>query len=85
MFTVYVLHSPSSGKIYVGFTSNLQQRILSHNQLGKKGWTIKYRPWRLVMTEVFDDKKSAMTREKQLKGAKGREWIWNLINSQMQA
>ncbi|WP_325635244.1 GIY-YIG nuclease family protein, partial [Parapedobacter sp.] len=45
MFTVYVLHSGKHDKIYIGFTSNLEQRLKSHNELGKKGWTIKFRPW----------------------------------------
>ncbi len=45
MFTVYVLHSPKYDKIYIGFTSNLEQRFLSHNHLATKGWTIKFRPW----------------------------------------
>ncbi len=70
MYTVYVLHSPSSSKIHIGYTSYFEQRILSHNELGNKGWTIKYRPWTVVHTEIFDDKKAAMLREKQFKGAK---------------
>ena len=75
MFTVYILYSESHDKIYIGFTSNLEQRLLSHNALGKKGWTIKYRPWRIIHTEIFETKAEAMNRERLLKGAKGREWI----------
>ncbi|MDZ7807919.1 MAG: GIY-YIG nuclease family protein [Gracilimonas sp.] len=77
MFTVYALYSPSHQKIYIGYTSDLEQRLLSHNSLGKKGWTIKYRPWKLAYTEEFDTKKEAMRREKQLKSAKGRELYGN--------
>jgi putative endonuclease len=80
MFTVYVLHSPTFKKIYVGYTSDLAQRIKSHNELAFKGWTIKFRPWKIIHTESFDTKLAAITREKQLKSAKGREWIWHLIN-----
>jgi len=75
MFTVYVLYSNEYDKIYIGFTSNIEQRILSHNKLGKKGWTIKFRPWALIHTEEFEDKKDAMQREKQLKSSRGRDWI----------
>jgi putative endonuclease len=75
MFTVYVLYSKHFDKIYIGFTSNLEQRLLSHNKLGKKGWTIRFRPWMLIHTEEFDDKKDAMQREKQLKSSRGRNWI----------
>jgi hypothetical protein len=43
MFTVYILYSATFQKIYIGFTANLEQRFLSHNELGKKGWTIRFR------------------------------------------
>jgi len=56
MFTVYALHSPKHDKIYIGYTSNLEQRLLSHNKLGTKGWTIKYRPWEVVYTEEHETK-----------------------------
>jgi putative endonuclease len=71
MFTVYVLYSKSYDMIYIGFTSNLEQRLLSHNELAKKGWTIKFRPWQLIHIEVFQLKSDAMNREKQLKTATG--------------
>jgi putative endonuclease len=80
MFTVYALYSPKYDKIYIGYTSNLEQRLLSHNKLGKKGWTIKYRPWEVVFTEEFETKKEAMKREKQLKSAKGRQYVWERVN-----
>ena len=79
MFTVYVLYSEKHNKIYVGYTSNIDQRLLSHNELETKGFTLRYRPWKLIYTEVFSEKSNAMKREKQLKTAKGREFIWNLV------
>ena len=76
MYTVYVLYSEKFNKIYVGYTSCLEQRLLSHNNLGKKGWTIRFRPWILIYSEIFPTKQEAMKREKELKSAKGREWIY---------
>jgi putative endonuclease len=76
MYIVYVLYSSQYRKIYIGFTTNLQERLLSHNELGKKGWTVRFRPWKLIHTEHFDTKAEALLREKELKGAKGRDWIW---------
>jgi putative endonuclease len=75
MFTVYILYSATFQKIYIGFTANLEQRFLSHNELGKKGWTIRFRPWEILHTEVYSTKAEAMTREKQLKSGAGRKWI----------
>ena len=81
MFTVYVLYSKDFDKIYIGFTSDLEQRLLSHNELGKKGWTIKFRPWQLIYKEKYSEKSDAMKREKQLKIATGRNFIWSLIKA----
>ena len=81
MFTVYVLYSKDFDKIYIGFTSALEQRILSHNELGKKGWTIKFRPWQLIYKEEYPEKSNAMKREKQLKTATGRNFIWSIIKA----
>ena len=79
MFTVYVLYSEKFNKIYIGYTSDLEQRFLSHNELATKGYTIKFRPWEIVYIETFDTKKEAMIREKQLKSSRGRTFIWNEI------
>ncbi len=80
MFTVYVLYSSKHQKIYIGFTSDLKNRLISHNVLAKKGWTVKFRPWKLRYKEEFSLKSEAMKREKQLKSAKGREFIWTIIH-----
>ena len=75
LFHVYVLHSARLNKIYIGFTSDLQARLLSHNERATKGWTIKFRPWSLIYTEPFATKAEAMRREKELKSATGRKYI----------
>jgi putative endonuclease len=75
MFTVYILHSVKFNKTYVGFTSDLEARFKSHNELGTKGWTIKYRPWKIIHTEEYPTKEEAMKREIWLKSGVGREYI----------
>jgi len=81
MFTTYVLYSEKHDKIYIGYTSNLHQRLISHNELANKGWTIKFRPWKLMYKEEYETKSEAMKREKQLKSYKGRTFIRNLIDN----
>ena len=78
MFTVYVLYSEKFDKHYTGFTSNFEQRLLSHNVLGKKGWTSKYRPWKVILTEEYESKAEAMCRERWLKTGAGRDFIQRL-------
>ncbi|MCK4696287.1 MAG: GIY-YIG nuclease family protein [Candidatus Cloacimonetes bacterium] len=81
MYTVYVIYSQKYNKIYIGHTSNLEQRLLSHNELASKGWTRKYRPWELIHFEEYPDKSSAMERERELKSHKGRDFIRTVIIS----
>ncbi|MFI5152715.1 MAG: GIY-YIG nuclease family protein [Chitinophagales bacterium] len=50
MYTVYVLYSESFDKIYIGFTNNIQERFLSHNEKSKSGWTVRFRPWLIIYT-----------------------------------
>ena len=75
LHTVYVLHSRKYDKIYIGRTTNLPERFKSHNELGTSGWTIHFRPWRIVHTEGCDTKPEAIRLEKELKSARGRRWI----------
>ena len=76
---LYVLFSKEFNKIYIGFTSDLEKRLIAHNHPKNKGWTKKYSPWEVVYTETFDHKEEAVIREKQLKSAKGREFVWSVI------
>ena len=80
-FVVYILFSKNYNKTYTGFTSNLIERFKSHNVLGVKGYTIKYRPWEVVYVAFFTSKAEALRKEKFLKAGNGREFIKELISS----
>jgi len=80
MFTVYVLYSPAFNKIYICYTSDLNNRFLSHNELATKGYTLRYRPWVIAYTEEYQTKTEAIKRENQLKSASGRRFIWKIIH-----
>ncbi len=82
-FVVYILYSFDSNKIYIGFTSDLISRFHSHNSFSTKGYTTRFRPWKVIYCEFFSDKKAAMHFEKQLKSGEGRKWIWANINSNL--
>ena len=74
MFTVYVLHSKSTGRLYIGQTGNLERRLLEHQQ-GTARYTRGRGPWELVLTEQYTERGAAMSRERFLKSGKGREWL----------
>jgi len=78
-YTVYVLFSEKHSKIYIGYTSNLIQRFISHQQLGKD-WTAKFRPWSVIYCEYCFEKKDARNREIQLKQYRNRLKIHEKIN-----
>ena len=73
-YFVYVLKSDLDGRLYKGYTSRLEERIIEHNS-GKTSSTKGYRPWRLVYHEIFEDEKDALVREKFLKSGFGREFL----------
>ena len=79
MYVVYALYSEDFNKIYIGMTFNIEERFKSHNELGVKGWTKSFRPWVIIYQEQYSEKKQALNREKQLKGAVGRSFIRSLI------
>jgi putative endonuclease len=78
-FVVYVLYSRKFDRTYTGYTSNLIERFKSHNLLGKKGFTIRYRPWIVILVEFYKAKPGAMKRERFLKSGQGRAWVRNEI------
>jgi putative endonuclease len=78
-FSVYILYSTKFKRTYVGFTTDLISRFHSHNSLAKKGWTISFRPWKVLHVEFYFTKKEAKDREKELKTGKGRDFIKRII------
>ena len=75
---VYILASKRNGTLYVGVTSDLAKRVREHKEGGTGGFTKKYNVHDLVYYELFEDMRSAITREKQLKKWR-RVWKLDLI------
>jgi putative endonuclease len=76
---VYILQSEKDGSYYIGFTSNLNQRLEYHNS-GKSRYTSKKMPWKVVYTELFETRSEAIRREKFLKKQKNHEFYKKLID-----
>lgn len=77
-YIVYVLSSCVAKKSYVGFTDNLARRIKEHNS-GKSIYTKRYKPWKLIYTEEFENYVDVRKREKYLKSASGRRIVLKRI------
>lgn len=76
-YFVYIMASISK-VLYIGVTNNIYRRVLEHKQGEKEGFTKKYRCYKLVYYEVYDNVYDAIAREKQLKNWH-RQWKINLI------
>ncbi len=77
---VYILTDSKNQKLYIGITSNLIKRISEHKNHIIEGYTRRYNLDKLVYFEEFFDIKTAIKREKNLKG-KLRKKKLELINS----
>ncbi|MBI2774768.1 GIY-YIG nuclease family protein [Candidatus Dependentiae bacterium] len=72
MYYVYLIQSIRFPEIfYVGYTTNLEQRLATHNSCGST-YTSEYRPWKLEMYLGFSDQTRAKDFEKYLKSQSGR-------------
>ncbi len=76
-YYVYVLQSLSRHYLYVGLTSNLNQRFDTH-QSGRNKTTTPYRPFQLYYVEQFSSRLEARQREKYLKSGSGKEFLKRL-------
>lgn len=66
-YYVYILASKTR-VLYIGMTNDLERRTAEHKQKLVPGFTAKYNVNRLVHFETTSDVRSAIAREKQLKG-----------------
>ena len=71
-YFVYLLRSSTiPEETYVGFTTDLDQRLIDHND-GIAPHTSKFRPWKLITYVAFSTKKGALDFEKYLKSHSGK-------------
>ena len=66
---VYIMASRSR-VLYTGVTNDLARRVTEHKHRLVDGFTCKYRVTRLVYFEEFTDIRTAIAREKEIKGWK---------------
>ncbi|MCH7972924.1 MAG: GIY-YIG nuclease family protein [Bacteroidetes bacterium] len=66
MYIVYEIRNLKRVYIYVGMTSNLEERIKRHNKVYEKT-TKPYRPFELIYAEECENRINARCREKYFK------------------
>ena len=75
---VYMMSDKPRGVIYIGVTSDLQERVWEHRNATHEGFTSKYKVQSLVWFERHPNIVLAIQREKSLKRYR-REWKAKLI------
>ena len=78
-YYLYIMAS-KTGTVYVGFTSDIKERVYQHKNHLLPGFTDKYNVERLVYIETFGEAFAGIRREKQIKAWR-REKKVRLIDS----
>ncbi|WP_035646000.1 GIY-YIG nuclease family protein [Flavobacterium sp. ASV13] len=66
MFYVYIIYSKTFDVYYKGFSEDVSQRLLYHNE-NRSRYTSNKGPWELVYLKAFETKKEALVEELRLK------------------
>ena len=77
-YFVYVLESLKDGKLYIGWTDNLKERLKEHEK-GKVFSTKSRLPIRLIYFEACLSKGATIKREKYFKTGFGRRFLKNRL------
>jgi putative endonuclease len=80
MFFVYVLRSEKDKKLYIGYSSNLRERIKTHMQ-GRVASTKNRSPLMLIYYEAYSDVQDAKSREIFLKSGSGHKFLKNQLKN----
>ena len=80
-FYTYILQSQTLGKLYIGQTNNLEDRIIRHNSNQNKA-TKGRSPWILLFSKEFETRSEAVLLETKLKSWKSPKKLKEWINQQ---
>lgn len=77
-YYLYVLQSESTGRYYVGYTKDLEERLRRHNG-GRSQFTKARGPFTIVYVETYGSRAETMRREADIKRKKSLSYIRQLI------
>ena len=77
-YYTYILESLKDGSLYIGYTSNLNNRFKSHNS-GQNKATKPHIPYKLIHFEGFINRIDAKRREIYLKSGWGLKSVHKML------
>jgi putative endonuclease len=78
MGIVYILYSCKLDKFYIGQTTDLNKRLLQHNDPNSSYSTKAGRPWEIFLSIDCKSVSHAMKLERHIKNMKSKKFILNL-------
>jgi putative endonuclease len=81
---VYILHSLSAERYYIGATDDFTLRLAQHNapETNPSRWTRGGALWDLVFQKRYSSKRSALRAERYVKNMKSRDFLAKLISGE---
>lgn len=77
-YYIYVIQSIQHYDLYVGYTTDLKERLKRHNG-GFNISTKSHRPWQLIHYEAYRNEEDAKRREKYLKTSQGSRLLKRML------
>ena len=81
-YYTYILFSQYLDKYYIGYCSDIEERLKRHLQGNGSTYTKKAKDWELVYQKEFTTSNEAITYERFLKKKKSRKYLEYLIGNQ---
>ena len=75
VYTVYILHSLTLSKYYVGSTSMSVEARLKKHLSNHKGFTSKAKDWEVILVLEKSTKSEALKLERQIKKRGIKRWL----------
>jgi putative endonuclease len=81
MYSIYAIYNKKNDKFYIGQCEDLAVRLNLHNSKEfSHSYTARFDgTWEVIYSETVESRLEALTREKQLKSYRGREFIKKYI------
>ena len=81
-YWVYILHSEEFDRYYVGQSDNPERRLEFHNSI-ERGFTARYKPWKIVYKKECETREEAIRLENSIKAWKSKRKIKKLVDNEI--